>query len=137
MEVVTTMPRFDFYVHGLWILGAIFFFIGAIIAGNLRWVEGTTEASFALAILLSFSLFAIAGLMWISAGTNAAIDRTEEPWGQRQEVREVKDEVAEMKEAMKEEETATPRKENGEKRLIRKIEKDIEEIKEVMREEER
>ncbi|MBI2578216.1 MAG: hypothetical protein HYW26_00745 [Candidatus Aenigmarchaeota archaeon] len=133
------MPRFDFYVHGLWILGAVFFFIGAIIAGNLRWVEGTTEASFTLAILLSFSLFAIAGLMWISAGTNAAIDRTEEPWGSHgeEDVKEIKEEVKEIKDAMKEEEAATPPKENGEKRLIKKIEKDIEEIKEVMKEEER
>ena len=102
------MPqRFDFYTHGLWLLGAVFFFVGAIIAGNLRWVEGTTEASFLLAILLSFSLFAVAGLLWISAGINAALERREElPRNGRKEneVKEIKEEIREIKRAMKEEE---------------------------------
>ncbi len=63
--------RFDFYVHGLWIIGAIFFFLAALISGNIEFVEGTTEASFALAILLAFALYLVAGMLWISASVNA------------------------------------------------------------------
>ena len=62
---------FDFHVHGLWILGAIFFFIGGIIAGNLEWVEGTEQVRFFLAVAIGFVLFLIAGMCWISAAVNA------------------------------------------------------------------
>ena len=30
--------RFDFYVHGLWIIGAVLFFLGSLIAGNVEWL---------------------------------------------------------------------------------------------------
>lgn len=63
--------KFNFYVHGLWILGALFFFLGALISGNLEFVEGTTEGSFLLAILLAFALYLVAGMLWISAAVNA------------------------------------------------------------------
>ncbi len=62
---------FDFHVHGLWILGAIFFFAGAVIAGNLQWVEGTSTASFVLSAIISFVLFLVAGMLWISSAVNA------------------------------------------------------------------
>ncbi len=62
---------FDFHVHGLWILGALFFFAGGIMAGNLQWIEGTTTASFAIAVVLIFLLFLIAAAFWISAAVNA------------------------------------------------------------------
>lgn len=62
---------FDFHVHGLWILGTVFLFIGALIAGNIEWVEGTTEFSFAFSALLAFVMFLIAGMCWISAAVNA------------------------------------------------------------------
>ena len=64
------MP-FDIHVHGLWLPGGIFMFIGALIAGNVEWVEGTTPVSFWLAIALSFVLFLIAGVCWISAAINS------------------------------------------------------------------
>ena len=63
--------RFDFYVHGLWIIGALLFFFGALIAGNVEWIEGTTEASFGISVVLSFVLFLTAGMCWISASVNA------------------------------------------------------------------
>jgi hypothetical protein len=64
------MP-FDFHVHGLWILGAVFMFIGGLVSGNVEWVEGTTEFSFGFSVLLAFVMFLIAGMCWISAAVNA------------------------------------------------------------------
>ncbi len=64
------MP-FDLHTHGLWLLGGIFMFIAALIAGNVEWVEGTTAASFWLSVALSFVLFLIAGVCWISAAVNS------------------------------------------------------------------
>ena len=63
--------RFDFYVHGLWILGAIFTFLASMISGNLEWVTGTTEISYAVSVLLSLVLFLVAGMCWISAAVNS------------------------------------------------------------------
>jgi hypothetical protein len=62
---------FDFHVHGLWILGAVFFFAGGIMAGNLEWIDGTTPTSFGISVVLIFVLFLIAGMLWISAAVNA------------------------------------------------------------------
>ncbi len=62
---------FDFHVHGLWILGALFFFAGGLMAGNLQWLEGTTPMSFGISVVLIFLLFLIAGMFWISASVNA------------------------------------------------------------------
>jgi hypothetical protein len=62
---------FDFHVHGLWILGSVTLFLGALIAGNLEWVEGTTELSFLISVILAIALFMISGLLWISSAINA------------------------------------------------------------------
>ena len=62
---------FDFHVHGLWILGTIALFIGVLFAGNLEWVEGTTEFSFIISVALSFFMLLLAGMFWISAAVNA------------------------------------------------------------------
>ena len=64
------MP-FDFHIHGLWILGAVFMFIGGMIAGNIEWVEGTTPFSLGFSVLLAFVMFLVAGMLWISAAVNA------------------------------------------------------------------
>ena len=64
------MP-FDFHVHGLWVLGTVALFLGVMFAGNLEWVEGTTEASFLISVILSFFLLLIAGMCWISSAVNA------------------------------------------------------------------
>ena len=63
--------RFELYVHGLLIGGAALFFVAALIAGNIEWTVGTTDASFWFSVLLSFILFFLAGLMWVSAAVNA------------------------------------------------------------------
>jgi len=63
--------KFDFYVHGLWILGSVFFLFGSMIAGNIEWVEGVTETSFGVSMLIAFILFLIAGMMFISSAVNA------------------------------------------------------------------
>ncbi len=63
--------RFSFYVHGLWIIASILFFLGAAIAGNLEYVEGTTETSFALAVIIAFMFFFFATALIISAAVNA------------------------------------------------------------------
>ncbi len=65
---------FDFHVHGLWILGALFFFVAGIMAGNLQWVMGTTEVSYGISVILIFLLFLIAAMFWISAAVNARHD---------------------------------------------------------------
>ena len=62
---------FDFHVHGLWILGALFMFAAGLMAGNLQWIEGTTNISFGISVVLIFLLFLIAGMFWISAAVNA------------------------------------------------------------------
>ena len=64
------MP-FDFHVHGLWLLGTVFLFLGSMITGNLEWVEGTTQLSFWLSVLIAFFMLLIAGMCWISAAVNA------------------------------------------------------------------
>lgn len=61
----------DFYVHGLWILGAVFLLVGGLFAGNLQWLEGTTAASMSLSVILTFVLFLLGGLFWVSAAVNA------------------------------------------------------------------
>ena len=65
---------FDFHVHGLWILGSVFLFLGGLMAGNLDFLEGTTEASFAISAIIIFVLILIAGMFWISAAVNAKKD---------------------------------------------------------------
>lgn len=63
--------KFDFYIHGLWILSAIFFLIAGMIAGNIEYVLGTTETSFALSLVIAFLLFLIATMLIVSAAVNA------------------------------------------------------------------
>ena len=63
--------KFSFHVHGLWIIGAICLMLGAMIAGNITWVEGTTTSSYILSLLIAFILLLSAGVFWISAAVNA------------------------------------------------------------------
>lgn len=62
---------FDFYVHGLWILGAVSMVFGALIAGNVAWIEGTTLISFSLSVLIAVLLLLFTGVCWISAAVNS------------------------------------------------------------------
>ena len=65
------MQRFDWYVHGLWLLGAVFAFAGGMIAGNIEWAEGVNAVSYGLAALIAFLLILVAGMCWISSAVNA------------------------------------------------------------------
>ena len=62
---------FEFHVHGLWVLGTLSILVGAVMAGNLQWVEGTTEASFILSVVISFLFILFGGALWISSAVNA------------------------------------------------------------------
>jgi len=63
--------KFDFYVHGLWILASVCFLVASMIAGNIEWVEGVTQSSFGISLLIAFLLFLIATMLIISAAFNA------------------------------------------------------------------
>ena len=63
--------KMEFHSHGFWFIGSLTLLAASLIAGNAEWVEGTTEASFALALLISLALFLFSGLLWISAAINA------------------------------------------------------------------
>ena len=76
------MTKWDWYVHGLWILGTLFAFFGALLAGNMAWIEGTNIVSFTLAVVVSFLLLLVGGLMWISAGANAVQHEIDPPAGE-------------------------------------------------------
>lgn len=63
--------KMDFYIHGLWILAAIFFLVASMIAGNVEYTLGTTPASYILSILLAFVLFLIATMLIAYSAINA------------------------------------------------------------------
>jgi len=64
--------KFDFHIHGLWIIGAVLLFLASMIAGNFEHgVLGSNDLSEALAILISLALFLVAGMCWISSAVNA------------------------------------------------------------------
>ena len=63
--------KFDFHVHGLWLLGTALLFFGTMITGNIEWVEGTTEYSYIISVLLAVVMLLVAGMCWISAAVNA------------------------------------------------------------------
>ncbi|MCD6216162.1 MAG: hypothetical protein DRP08_00170 [Candidatus Aenigmatarchaeota archaeon] len=63
--------KFNFHVHGLWIIGTICLLLGSMIAGNIAYVEGTTTTSYILSLLITFILLLSAGVFWISAAVNA------------------------------------------------------------------
>ncbi len=62
---------FDWYVQGLWIFGSVLLFLGALIAGNVEFVEGATEISFGLSVILAFILLLLGGMMLVSSAVNA------------------------------------------------------------------
>ena len=63
--------KIDFYIHGLWLLSAIFFLIGSMIAGNVEYTIGTTTTSYVFSILLAFVLFLIATMLLAYSVINA------------------------------------------------------------------
>ena len=63
--------KFEFEVHGLWLIGTLFVTLGALILGNIEWAEGTTATGFVVSFSLAFLLMLMAGMFWISAAVNA------------------------------------------------------------------
>jgi len=64
--------RFDFHIHGLWIIGALVLFLASMIAGNFEAdALGSNLVSEVIAIVISIALFLLAGICWISAAVNA------------------------------------------------------------------
>jgi hypothetical protein len=51
---------------GVWILGALFMLGGVWVVQNLELTLGVPETSYMLALAVSFVLFLLAGLSWIS-----------------------------------------------------------------------
>ncbi len=64
--------KFSWYVHGLWIAGAIFMFLAALIIGNIELVEASAARS-VFAVLIAFSVILVAGACWISSAFNSHI----------------------------------------------------------------
>lgn len=56
---------------GTWIAGGFFFLTGTWIVNNLRLETGVTEISYALALVIAFIFFLIAGLAWINVAVAA------------------------------------------------------------------
>ena len=63
--------KFEFDVHGLWLVGTLFATIASLILGNIEWAEGTTATGFVVSFALAFLLMLMAGMFWISAAVNA------------------------------------------------------------------
>jgi len=49
-----------------WILGTICIMVGSMISGHLEKTLGVTDLGYFLALLISFVLFLLGGLLWIS-----------------------------------------------------------------------
>ncbi len=60
------MSKSRWRAAALWVLGGLCILIGAMIAGNLDNDLGVTNTGFALALVLSFILILLGGLMWIA-----------------------------------------------------------------------
>jgi len=63
-------------IVGFWVLGALCILFGSMIAGNLEQEIGVTDAGYMIALIMSFILFALAGLLWISVAI--AVKKTSE-----------------------------------------------------------
>lgn len=61
-----------------WILGALLILFGSMISGRLEKGLGVSDYGFFLALLISFILFLLGGLLWISVAIAAKTVREEE-----------------------------------------------------------
>jgi hypothetical protein len=65
------MARKNLKIVLFWILGAVSIYIGAIIAGHADFGLGTDYMGIFVAMMISFTLFLIGGLLWISVAIAA------------------------------------------------------------------
>jgi len=71
------MPKRNWRLVLFWILGAVCISIGAIIAGHIDGELGTDYGVSVVAIMISFVLFLLGGLLWISVAIAAKTVREE------------------------------------------------------------
>jgi len=60
------MVKKNWKIVTFWVLGSICILLGSMIAGHLEKTLGVTDLGFGLALLISFVLFLVGGLLWIS-----------------------------------------------------------------------
>jgi len=56
---------------GTWIVGGFFLLAGTWIMNNLRLETGVSDISYALALVIAFIFFLVAGLCWINVAVAA------------------------------------------------------------------
>jgi hypothetical protein len=61
-----------------WVLGAVAILIGSMIAGRIQMGLGVSDLGFFFALLVSFVLILIGGLLWISVAIATKTVREEE-----------------------------------------------------------
>jgi len=65
------MPRKNLKIVFFWIFGAVSIYIGTLIASHFNTGLGTDYVGLFIAIMISFTLFLIGGLLWISVAIAA------------------------------------------------------------------
>ncbi|MDI6798671.1 MAG: hypothetical protein QMD12_01585 [Candidatus Aenigmarchaeota archaeon] len=60
------MVKKNWKIVTFWVLGSICILLGSMISGHLEKTLGVTDVGFGLALLISFVLFLVGGLLWIS-----------------------------------------------------------------------
>jgi hypothetical protein len=65
------MARRSLKVVLFWILGAVSIYLGTLIASHLDFGLGTDYMGVFVAMMISFTLFLIGGLLWISVAIAA------------------------------------------------------------------
>jgi uncharacterized membrane protein len=60
------MAKRNWKIVSFWVLGTACILFGSMIAGHLEKGLGVTDLGFSLALLISFVLFLVGGLLWIS-----------------------------------------------------------------------
>lgn len=58
--------RRNWKIVSLWVLGSVCILVASMIVGHLEKTLGVTDLGYALALLISFVLFLVGGLFWIS-----------------------------------------------------------------------
>lgn len=71
------MPKKNWRLVLFWILGAVCISIGSMIAGNIGGGLGADYGGSVVAIMISFVLFLLGGLLWISVAIAAKTVREE------------------------------------------------------------
>jgi CHASE2 domain-containing sensor protein len=63
------MMKKNLKLVSFWMLGAICMLLGSMIAGNVERTTGVNETGFSTALVISFVLFLLGGILWISVAT--------------------------------------------------------------------